>query len=348
MLFVGDVAFNDQYRELLEAGSNPFRAIGPAMEGYDLVVGNLECMARGTRFNRLKVPYVHTSVRALELGLPQLHLRLMSTANNHCHDNMADGYSASIKTLDELGIRHVGTSLSPEDCGKPAIVEIKGLKFGFLNYVHSDTHPSIPPDPEVFPNFFDEDKILADVKNLKPQVDHVILLLHWGGKTDYGHLPHHEQIGQAQRMVDAGASAIVGCHTHAFQGWRTYKGVPVYYGLGNFCFADIDCEGVWSRVRNSGKWSAMAEITFGPKQTRHRFIPISSFNHRLKIDHTYRWPIWFWQWILIKFTLFPSLYPLYYRYLHRIEPVFFHAQLHNTTVIGLAWRKLLRILRLAR
>lgn len=345
---MGDVAFNDHYRELLEAGQDPFAAISSAMQGYDLVVGNLECMARGRRFNRLKVPYVHTSVQALELGLLKLHLNVMSTANNHCHDNMAEGYKASMQVLDGLGIKFVGTSTNPDERDQPLIVNVKGLKFGFLNYVHPDTHPNIPPDQEVFPNFFDEAKILADVRKLKPLVDRVILLLHWGGKTDYGHLPHFEQIGQAKRMVQAGADAIVGCHSHAFQGWRTYNGVPIYYGLGNFCFADIECEGVWSRVRNSGKWSAMAELTFGENRTSHRFIPISSFNHQVKLDGTYRWQIWFWQMVLVKFTLLPFLYPLYYRYLQRIEPIFFHAQLHNTTALGLAWRKVLRVLRLAR
>jgi poly-gamma-glutamate synthesis protein (capsule biosynthesis protein) len=37
-------------------------------------------------------------------------------------------------------------------------------------------------------------------------------------------------------FADAGASAIVNHHQHCFSGYEVYNGIPVFYGLGNFCF----------------------------------------------------------------------------------------------------------------
>lgn len=349
IVFMGDVAFSDEYCTYIEQGGEPFRAIATLFDGADLVVGNLECQARGTRFNTLKVPYVHTSAEALRKGLPQLRLGLMSMANNHTHDNMAEGFGRSVQVLDELGVVHLGAGLTATEAHRPAVITLKGRRFGFLNFVHPDTHPSVPEPPEVHLNWFDMGRILTDIKALRPQVDHLIVLLHWGGKTDYGHLPHLEQVGQARAMVRAGADCIIGAHTHSFQGWTTFQGRPVYFGLGNLCFADILCEGVWSRVRNSGKWSALAHVEFGPDgRIRHGIAPFSRTALDLHPDSSKWLPILFWQAIGIKFRALPLLYPLYYRYLARIEPIFFFAQLNGTTVAGLVWRKLMRAVGLRR
>ena len=37
-------------------------------------------------------------------------------------------------------------------------------------------------------------------------------------------------------FVDAGADAVVNHHQHCFCGYEVYKGKPIFYGLGNFCF----------------------------------------------------------------------------------------------------------------
>ena len=43
-----------------------------------------------------------------------------------------------------------------------------------------------------------------------------------------------QQRQEARRIVDAGADALVCHHTHTLQPMETYRGKPIYYGIGNF------------------------------------------------------------------------------------------------------------------
>ena len=37
-------------------------------------------------------------------------------------------------------------------------------------------------------------------------------------------------------FADAGASAVIGHHTHCYSGYEVYRGTPIFYSLGNFVF----------------------------------------------------------------------------------------------------------------
>jgi len=41
-------------------------------------------------------------------------------------------------------------------------------------------------------------------------------------------------------MVDAGADAVVGHHTHIISGFEKYKDKPIFYSLGNFVLIGQD------------------------------------------------------------------------------------------------------------
>ena len=58
--------------------------------------------------------------------------------------------------------------------------------------------------------------------------------LHWGEEfLDY---PSASQVVFAHKLVDAGASLILGHHPHVLQGIERYKGAVIAYSLGNFVF----------------------------------------------------------------------------------------------------------------
>lgn len=39
-----------------------------------------------------------------------------------------------------------------------------------------------------------------------------------------------------RKWIDLGADAVIASHPHVPQGWEFYKGKPICYSLGNFCF----------------------------------------------------------------------------------------------------------------
>ncbi|MBP9151278.1 MAG: CapA family protein [Flavobacteriales bacterium] len=346
LTFLGDIAFNDRFQELLEAGVDPFAEVKPLLEKADGVVGNLEVVAFGSAQNMLKRPRIGTSLKALD-ELRNLHLKLVSLATNHFYDNLEEGFLTTVNKLNELGIQHVGSNLDSKKAKEPAILEIKGWQFGFVNFVHADTHPSLPDDASVHTNFFELEEVVSQVKSLKPKVDRVIALLHWGGKTDYGYLPHKEQLAQAQRIIEAGADAIVGCHTHTFQTHEIINGKPVYYGLGNFCFSDIHCDGGVYTVRESGKKGGLLNLTFfDDGRVEHWVHPIYNQDHKIllkpELAREFKW----WQRYFNITKVLPFGFALYYWGLRRIEPIYYYSQLSNVSIPQIAINKLKKLVKL--
>jgi hypothetical protein len=342
--FIGDVSFNNEYIPLLEAGNNPFSEVESQLCDTDLVVGNLECLCEGTGQNKKKIPRINTTDKALN-ALKYLNLGLVSLATNHVYDNLEKGFENSIRKLNELEIDYLGASTDRDLAAIPTVFEEKGWKVGFLNYVHEDTNPKVPDGAKVYPNPFRMGKIIEDILRLKEEVDRVIVLLHWGGKCDYGYIPHKEQIGHAKAMIDAGASAIVGHHTHTFQASMTYKNAPIYFSLGNFCFDNIVMGKQVFKIRESGRKGGILELKFSDEgQTVASVSPFILSGLSLKfdpvlIDEFRSWNRKFW-WV----RNVPGLYSLYYYLLMRWEPVHFHAQLNNTTIGSVAINKLKRII----
>ena len=346
LTFLGDIAFSDRFQELLEAGADPFAEVKPLLKNADGVVGNLEVVAFGLAQNMLKRPRIGTSLKALD-ELKNLHLNLVSLATNHFYDNLEEGFLNTVNKLNELGIQHVGSDLDSVKAKQPVVLEIKGWRFGFVNFVHEDTHPSLPEDASVHTNFFELEEVVSQIKELKPKVDRVIALLHWGGKTDYGYLPHKEQLEQAKRIIEAGADAIVGCHTHTFQTHEVISGKPVFYSLGNFCFSDIHCDGGVYTVRDSGKKGGLLNLSFYEDgRVEHRVDPICNQDNRIILKPTLAKEYRCWQ-RYFKFTkLLPGGFELYYWGLKRMEPIFYYSQLNSISVPQIAINKLKKLLRL--
>ena len=59
-----------------------------------------------------------------------------------------------------------------------------------------------------------------------------------GGHECYN-LPSPRMQKQYLFYADQGADIVVGHHTHCISGYEVYKGVPIYYSLGNFCLPRI-------------------------------------------------------------------------------------------------------------
>jgi len=74
-------------------------------------------------------------------------------------------------------------------------------------------------------------------------------------------------------MIEAGADAIFGHHAHRLQPMDTYRGRPIFYGLGNF---------VWPNFSVEGSTTAVAEVTVtADGRIRGRLLPafIASAGH---------------------------------------------------------------------
>jgi poly-gamma-glutamate capsule biosynthesis protein CapA/YwtB (metallophosphatase superfamily) len=63
----------------------------------------------------------------------------------------------------------------------------------------------------------------------------VIAVLHWGVSLQEGLAGYQRSVAQA--VVEAGAAAVFGHHSHTLQAIEILQGAPVFYGLGSFVFS---------------------------------------------------------------------------------------------------------------
>jgi poly-gamma-glutamate synthesis protein (capsule biosynthesis protein) len=166
----------------------------------------------------------------------------MNVANNHCLDFGTRGLEDTRAHLQSAGIGCFGAGPDAAAARAPLIREVAGLRLGFIGACHASTKPGAMAgagSAGVAP--LDAQALLEDIRALVPEVDHVIAVLHWG--LEYSHYPTPEQVELAHAAVDAGASAVIGHHSHSIQGIETYKGAVIAYSLANLTDAPVDWQG---------------------------------------------------------------------------------------------------------
>ncbi len=283
--FLGDISLNDDYNVLYERGEKPFKQIGSILNKSDLVVGNLECLAESKQGeNLLKKPRLKTKLETLNY-LKDINLGLACLANNHCYDNLEEGFNNTVSFLSENGINYIGASVSGNE-NEPYIYKKNGIKIAILNYVTKDTNPNLPKDAKVNPNWFYLKKVEEDIAKLKNKVNYVIVYPHWGGKMEGAKLPDRELIPIAHKIIDAGADLIIGHHSHTLHPYEIYKGKYIFYSLGNFCFSDIQINGkIIEFDKKRSSQSIIVNIECNSRYLYVYYIIINQKSHYLTIDN---------------------------------------------------------------
>jgi poly-gamma-glutamate synthesis protein (capsule biosynthesis protein) len=82
----------------------------------------------------------------------------------------------------------------------------------------------------------DPERIKVDVSSALNMSDLVIVLLHSGYENVSE--PSPPQVATARAAIAAGASLVIGHHTHVLQGVEFFNDGVIIYGLGNFAFED--------------------------------------------------------------------------------------------------------------
>jgi hypothetical protein len=271
LFFLGDISFNDLGKGTqlnIDSYFNLFKEI-------DFTVANLEALASVGEYNFLKKPRVTTNVDSLN-NLSKLNINLVTFAHNHVYDAKKSGFITTINKLNELGISYIGAGLSKEDAEKPFLLEKNGIKIGFLNYCHLDTNPSLPEDCEVYLNVYSLDKIQNDIEYLKNKCDHIVLILHWGGKYEGGYYPEMQQVKDAQFFSRLGVDLVVGHHSHTLQPAMNIGKMPVYFSLGNFIFFDVHHEDQVIRLSKRRKKGGVLNAVFSKEEAVYTKLFYSS------------------------------------------------------------------------
>jgi poly-gamma-glutamate capsule biosynthesis protein CapA/YwtB (metallophosphatase superfamily) len=246
----------------------PFLKTAEITRKADIVFGNLETAIIPGRMIKSEEMIFRTDPKAVE-GLKFAGFNILSLANNHIMNFGKAGLESAIKNLDENNILHAGAGLNREDIYKPAIKNIKGIKFAFFAFTYN--YDQRKSSKEIYGVAdMSIEKMKETVEKSKLENDIVVVSMHAG--TEYSISLSKQQKAFAESAIDSGADLVIGHHPHVVQGVEKYKGKYIIYSLGNFIFDQM-----WS---NETRLGAMAEIIFDDKKVESvNFIPIKIFDY---------------------------------------------------------------------
>jgi poly-gamma-glutamate synthesis protein (capsule biosynthesis protein) len=236
---MGDVMLARDVGRHLAAAPDDFRMddVRQLLQDFDLVCLNLESPV-GTSGSPDPVQDPHVTFRARPETLAILKglgVTLVSLGNNHALDYGPAALAETLELLDAAGIKWVGAGRNYEEANRPLLVDCKGSRIAFLSYAFiysantrmAGRHRAGVADHRL-------SRILPRIRALKRSGHDVIVMIHWGGEYSFYPLPY--QMRQARRMIDHGASLILGHGPHYPQGIEHYRGGRIVYSLGNFIF----------------------------------------------------------------------------------------------------------------
>lgn len=172
---------------------------------------------------------------------------VVELTGNHNNDVGSQYNTESIELYKSLGWQTIGGGLNASEASKFYVADQKSSKVAMLayNFPDSPNGGAIATATKAGANSFDFDKIKADIESAKQQSDYVIVNVQfwecYAYPEGYSEFPECDKpIGtQAEtfkKIVDLGASMVVGTSAHQPQTYEIYNGAPIYYGLGNLYF----------------------------------------------------------------------------------------------------------------
>jgi poly-gamma-glutamate capsule biosynthesis protein CapA/YwtB (metallophosphatase superfamily) len=246
----GDVNMDPSYIPELAANGygHAWSGLGGLFQRDDLTVINLECAisTRGTPFPK------EFTFRGPPESLPpmaQAGVEVANLGNNHAYDYGPQALMDSRRHLVTAGIAPVGAGKDQDQALRAALFELDGWRVAVVGL-----DQVVDPYPE---SIATEDKpgtaaghdtamMIKAIRDAEHRADIVIVTIHWGVELDTA--PRAEQVALGHRFVDAGADIIFGHHAHRLQPMDTYKGRPIFWGLGNFVWPNFSTEGSTTAV----------------------------------------------------------------------------------------------------
>ena len=213
------------------------------MQG-DIRCGTLECaLGNNPTYDQTKVADRGNVIYAKDddiRRLKELHIDVVSLANNHFFDLGLEGAAHTIELLKNEGIKYCGAGNNLKEAGKPVVLKIKDKTVAFLafcdtNYKNvyyctyaTENSPGINPMAKSY--------VINEIKKNVVKYDYVVVLAHWGKEHTF--MPNVSTVKMAEAMLKAGACLVLGSHPHRVQPVINTNNSSIVYSMGNFLFPE--------------------------------------------------------------------------------------------------------------
>ncbi len=208
---------------------------------------DLNSILNGCEYNiiNFEAPIKEPKSCAIEKSGPSLHQNsqapdwierngwnIVSLANNHILDYGYDSLDYTIKSFNNSLVIGVGTR---DEAYRIRTVQTEGgLKIGIIACAHHEFGALCENNQRKGYAWIGNTELTKEILKSRKEVDFLILYAHAGVENFSQPLP--EWRDSYRFFIDIGCDAVIASHPHIIQGWEEYKGKPIFYSLGNFCF----------------------------------------------------------------------------------------------------------------
>ena len=238
-------------------------AVKPIVSEADYSIVNFECpVCKG---GEVPIEKNGPNLKCTEKGIKAVTwagFDCVTLANNHFLDYGEEGVTNTLEACKKYHIDVVGGGQNLKSASSILYKEVGAQKLAIINCCEHEF--SIATENTAGSNPLNPIQQYYDIKEARSKADYVLVIVHGG--IEHFQLPSPRMQEAYRFFVDAGADAVVNHHQHCFSGYELYKGKPICYGLGNFCF-DKNKE-----MANSWYEGVMCEISF-EGTTNFRMIP---------------------------------------------------------------------------
>lgn len=251
---VGDIMLgrNVQNQMTKNGQEYPFAKIAGLFKEQDLVMANLE----GPLIKNAPVIPTGSMLFGFNSSSASLlknnYISVVSLANNHTDNYGQKGLVSTREYLQQAGVEYFGAPAAEAE--SDVLIKTVGQKqFVFLGF--NATYP-----------IFNQKVAVNLVKKFASSSNaFVIVMMHWG--DEYQLRSNAKQQELAHKLIDAGASVIIGSHPHVVQEVEKYNNKLIFYSLGNFIFDQY-----FSTDTQQGLGVG---LTFQEGSTQYSLVPIT-------------------------------------------------------------------------
>lgn len=281
--FAGDTQFVDVFdtdpgvtssgthtlaEQLLADPEHVLDPVAPVLSAADLAVVNLETAItdRGE-----PVPGKNYHFRSPAKSFDALRaagVDVVTMANNHALDYGPVGMEDTFTAIADSGFPVIGIGRNADEAHRPYRTVIHGQRIAILNALDW-LEPGLieswtATDEQAGVAFsIDPTRLLAEVRAARPEVDTLIVFLHWGTEETWCASPQQQEF--AATLLAEGVDIVVGSHAHrVFGAGRAGSGF-VAYGLGNFAYFREDGE--------SGRTGVLQVTATGREVDAYSWVP---------------------------------------------------------------------------
>ena len=266
IMIAGDFCPQRRMAQVIESGdfSSVLGQVQELVSAADYSIVNFECAV--TKGGEIPIVKQGPNLRCSEKGLDILKwagFNCVTLANNHFYDYGDEGARNTIERCATLGLDVVGGGMDVKEASTVLYKIIGGKTVAIINCCEHEF--SIADDTHGGSNPLNPIRQYYSVVQAKERADYVLVIVHGG--HEHWQLPSPRMQETYRFFIDAGADAVVNHHQHCYSGYEIYRGKPIFYGLGNFCF---DRAGNWGEKWHEG---FLLMLTFDEKGIGHEIFP---------------------------------------------------------------------------